>query len=273
MTIDEDTTYSGILTATDPESDALTFVKVTDPAHGTISIDANGNFSYIPTANYQGSDTFTYSVDDGENVPVTQVVSITISDIAEPNEAPSPTFTTLTMDEDTSHSGTLTATDPESDALTFAKVTDPAHGTLSIDANGNFSYTPTANYQGSDTFTYSVNDGTNTAVTQIVTITITDVAEPDNTAPVITLSGASSITLTVGDSYTELGATAQDDRDGDISSDIIMTGAVDTSTAGTYTVRYNVQDAAGNDAIEVRRTVVVEEAEVVNEAPFNLSIS
>lgn len=80
----------------------------------------------------------------------------------------------------------------------------------------------------------------------------------DTTAPVITLNGAASIDLNLGETYTELGATANDNVDGDITANIVVAGdTVDTNTAGTYMITYNVSDAAGNPAIEVTRTVNV----------------
>ena len=80
-------------------------------------------------------------------------------------------------------------------------------------------------------------------------------------APVITLLGGDE-TITVGDTYTDAGATASDDEQGDITSDILTTSDVDTSVAGVYTVAYNVSDGALNPATEVVRTVTVEEATV-----------
>lgn len=79
----------------------------------------------------------------------------------------------------------------------------------------------------------------------------------DTTPPVITLNGASTIDLEVGDTYTELGATATDNVDGDISANIVITGTVNTNTEGTYTRYYNVSDAAGNAATQVTRTINV----------------
>ena len=80
----------------------------------------------------------------------------------------------------------------------------------------------------------------------------------DTTPPVITLVGSASVTLTVGGTYTEQGATATDDVDGDLTDAIVIGGdTVNTATAGTYTVTYNVSDSAGNAATEVTRTVVV----------------
>ena len=81
----------------------------------------------------------------------------------------------------------------------------------------------------------------------------------DTIKPVITLVGEATVTLTVGDSYSDAGATASDDVDGDITSDINVTSTVDTTTAGTYSVKYNVKDSAGNVADEVSRVVIVNE--------------
>ena len=82
----------------------------------------------------------------------------------------------------------------------------------------------------------------------------------DSVAPVITLTGDATINLTVGDpAYVDEGATATDNVDGDITPNITVGGdTVDTAVAGTYTITYNVSDAAGNAAAEVTRTVNVE---------------
>ena len=79
----------------------------------------------------------------------------------------------------------------------------------------------------------------------------------DANAPVITLNGSDVITIEQGYQYTELGATAMDNLDGNLTSMIVLTSNVDTSVAGTYQVRYNVTDVDGNAATEVVRTVIV----------------
>jgi Domain of unknown function (DUF5011) len=66
----------------------------------------------------------------------------------------------------------------------------------------------------------------------------------------------SSVTLAVGDTWSDPGATATDDLDGDITAKITTAGAVDTATAGTYTVTYSVTDLAGNGTM-VARTITV----------------
>ncbi|WP_255572887.1 reprolysin-like metallopeptidase [Hanstruepera marina] len=114
-----------------------------------------------------------------------------------------------------------------------------------------------SNTVGTYVITYNVSDAAGNAATQV---TRTVNVNPDTTAPIISLNGASVINLTVGDSYTELGATATDNLDGDISANIVIAGdTVDGNTAGTYVVTYNVSDSSGNAADEVIRTVNVSE--------------
>lgn len=79
----------------------------------------------------------------------------------------------------------------------------------------------------------------------------------DTVAPVITLNGAASMDVALNSTFTDPGATAQDNVDGNISASIVKTGSVNTAAAGTYVLRYNVRDRAGNAAAEVTRTVRV----------------
>ena len=79
----------------------------------------------------------------------------------------------------------------------------------------------------------------------------------DNTPPIITLIGSSTININQGDNYTDLGATATDNIDGDITADIIINNPVATNTAGVYLVTYGVSDSAGNPAMTATRTVNV----------------
>lgn len=88
------------------------------------------------------------------------------------------------------------------------------------------------------------------------TIVISDVG-----APIITLLGDTTINMMVGETFTDPGATATDDEDGDITANIVVAGAiVDVNTVGTYIITYNVSDAAGNAATQRTRTVIVAEA-------------
>jgi len=82
-------------------------------------------------------------------------------------------------------------------------------------------------------------------------------AAGDTTIPVITLVGADPVNINQGATYTDAGATATDDTDGTITGDIATVNPVDTAIVGQYTVTYNVDDAAGNSAAQVTRTVNV----------------
>ena len=81
---------------------------------------------------------------------------------------------------------------------------------------------------------------------------------PDVTAPVISLSGGSSISVVLNSTFTDPGATAIDNQDGDVSSSIQVSGSVNTSILGTYTLNYSVTDAAGNSATATRTVTVLD---------------
>ena len=107
---------------------------------------------------------------------------------------------------------------------------------------------------GSYSVTYDVADSNGNNAVQ-VTRTVEVV---DTTIPVITLIGANPQTIEVGSPYTELGATASDNYDGDITGSIVIdASAVDTSVVGSYSVTYDVADSNGNNAVQVTRTVEV----------------
>ena len=116
-----------------------------------------------------------------------------------------------------------------------------------------------------ETTTAITTTETTTAVTTTETTTVptteTTTTTIVNIAPVITLIGG-DITLTVGDEYVDQGATAFDNEDGDISTNIITVNPVDTNVVGVYTVTYNIVDSEGLAATEVTRTVTVIKATV-----------
>ncbi|MBB6729858.1 immunoglobulin-like domain-containing protein [Cohnella zeiphila] len=90
---------------------------------------------------------------------------------------------------------------------------------------------------------------------------IRDVYVYDGDAPAIYLNGPNPMTVEADSVFTDPGATAQDVQDGDLSASIAATGTVDTSTIGTYTLTYDVSDAAGNAAATVTRTVYVKDTQ------------
>jgi len=111
------------------------------------------------------------------------------------------------------------------------------------------------NTAGTYVITYNVSDAAGNTATQR---TRTVIVAADIVAPVITLLGSATINITVGGTFTDPGATATDDVDGNITANIVVAGAVvNVNTAGTYIITYNVSDAAGNAATQKTRTVIV----------------
>jgi len=106
---------------------------------------------------------------------------------------------------------------------------------------------------GTYTLRYNVSDSSGNAAQQKTrTVTV-----GDTTAPVITLSGDNPFTMEVGTPYAEPGYAATDNYDGDITANVVVTGSVDHTVPGTYTLRYNVSDSSGNAAQQKTRTVTV----------------
>lgn len=120
-------------------------------------------------------------------------------------------------------------------------------------------------------FNASSDDHTNYTGTYGLIIQIGQSAGGDVQPPVIALNGDEDIALSIGDTYVDPGVTATDDADGDLTSAVVVGGdIVDTSVAGTYTVTYNVSDAAGNAAVEDIRTVTVTEAVTLAEVTVRI---
>ena len=156
VNINEDTTFqvSTLLTNdVDAESDTLSVKVTVNPSHGTITGGV-----YTPTANYFGTDSFSYKANDGTADSVT-AATVTIN-IASANDAPTATGDSFILNEDSPGSFDVRTNDNDvedaSSALVVVKVTDPTHGTIVINNDNTITYTPTANYFGSDSFTYKV---------------------------------------------------------------------------------------------------------------------
>src|SRR6185295_8874462 len=113
---------------TDVDSSTLTALIVAAPAHGNLTLNANGSFTYMPAANYNGLDTFTYKANDGTLDSNVATVTITVTSV---EDAPVAADQAVTTDEDTAKTVTLSATDVDTvTALTYAIVVGPTHGTL-----------------------------------------------------------------------------------------------------------------------------------------------
>ena len=99
-----------------------------------------------------------------------------------------------------------------------------------------------------------------------------DGSSNDTTAPIITLNGQAIATVNLNSTYTDAGATALDDVDGDLTSSIVTTGVVNTSIEGYYVITYTVSDSAGNTATTSRQVIVEDDGNPVYLAENGVTI-
>ena len=188
-TTDEDEPVSGKVSASDVDGDALSYVKGSNPTNGTVTVDAQGNWTYTPNKDYSGSDSFTITVSDGKGGTATATVDIGVTPVNDPPKFEDPSngnpnidpvtgHYTAKTDEDKPVSGKVAATDVDGDTLTFAKGSNPANGTVTVDDKGNWTYTPNKDYNGADSFTITVSDGKGGTATATVDIGVTPLNDP-----------------------------------------------------------------------------------------------
>jgi VCBS repeat-containing protein len=231
ISVNENGSASGnVLTgAVDSESNAITAVAGTTlTAHGSVTIGADGSYTYTPTTGYVGSDSFSFTaqtVDDSTtgtvNVTVGAVDDLTVS-------SPS-----LTVNENSSGGGNVLtgAVDSEGGAISaVAGTLTTAHGSVTIASNGNFTYTPTAGYVGSDFFAFTAQTA------------------DDST------SGTVNVTVSAVDDLTVMTPQALTVTENSSGGGNVLTGAVDSegatisAVAGTFSTSHGSVTIASNGA-------------------------
>ena len=267
VTVEDTTAPVIVLTGSNPQivQAGTTFTDL-----GAVAQDASGNFAASSTNNVNtgvfGTYTVTYTATDASGnvassttrtVNVVDTTAPTVPTIVSPlNNAVKKTIDVTKFDwtDVTDFSSPVTysfqlattnATNPNG-SFSFPTVTsnllstsEAASASSSISSDGDYYY-----------ITRAIDALGNTGSWSTPTkFTI------DNTAPVITVTGSSTITIEGGSTYTELGATALDSHDGSFAATV--SGTVNTSVVGTYTVTYTASDIAGNAATAVTRTVNV----------------
>ena len=183
VSTNEDTAKTITLTGSDVDGNSLTFAIGTGPSHGSLgtigSVTCTGtapkscsaDVTYTPALNYNGSDSFTFKVNDGTVDSAAATVSITVNAV---NDAPTCSNGSATTAEDNAVATPLSCADIDSATLTYSIVSGPAHGSLS-GTGASRTYTPDANYNGSDSFTFKASDGSLDSNTATFSLTITAV--------------------------------------------------------------------------------------------------
>ncbi|WP_221793380.1 tandem-95 repeat protein [Oceanobacter mangrovi] len=252
--------------------DTATLTIVSQPTHGTASV-VSGEILYNPDADFNGSDSLTYQIDD-QNGATSNVATLIIN-ISGVNDAPVAANDSSTTDEDTDVVIDVLANDSDIDGiLDVSQVTiiaDPTHGTVAVDTtSGEITYSPTADYNGSDSFTYVVKDNEDaTSNIATVSLTITSV----NDAPV---ANDDSVTL-MEDATLNINALGND-TDVDGSLDITTVEITTEPTEGSATVNSDgsiaytpAADFNGSDSLSYR--VMDDLGEWSNTATVTLTIT
>lgn len=229
--INEDSTLAvavpGVLgNDTDIDGNPLTAAQVSAPSHGTLSLNANGSFIYIPIHYFSGEDSFIYKANDGKNDSNIATVSITVNPI---NDAPIAANDIYNIGQDAILSvpapGILSNdADVDGDSVTANLINAPSSGNLLLNSNGSFTYIPDPGFHGTDIFTYNASDGQTNS--NIANVTITVVAPP------IVILGKPGDLLSWGtNDYGQLGDGTFNDRFA-IGSASNMSGVVAVAAGG-----------------------------------------
>ena len=150
--------------------------------HGTVACDTGG-CTYTPVANFNGADSFTYSVDDGAGGVATAVATVTVTPV---NDAPFliPDTTAVTAGQTVTVQVLTNDADADGDPLSVTDWTDGAHGIVTCTAAGACTYRAAKGFAGTDSFSYTVSDGNGGTVVGHVSVTVAAAPVPPVTPPV-----------------------------------------------------------------------------------------
>ena len=309
FTTDEDVAFSGNVLAdngsgadSDGDGEPVTAVAgtYTSVEGGTITLGANGDFTYTPASGFSGTDSFTYHVTDGANTS-TGTVTMTVT-----AQSPVAADDTVVATEDTTLTGNVLAdngngvdTDPNGDDLfALPEVVDTIKGgVVTIFSSGVFIYTPAADFFGTDSFTYGINDRLVVTEGEVVYSdvgTVTVEVAPTDDAPVAAddmFTGIEGVTIT-GNLFDDNGAGVDNDVDGDalyaieqsvttsegsvfiLNADGTFTYTSGTGFLGAESIDYTIADVDGGGGtdtatvtfdIAVRPTIAGDDAGAVVE--------
>ncbi|MCX9013166.1 MAG: DUF5011 domain-containing protein, partial [Candidatus Methanoperedens sp.] len=253
ISVQAEPTYSVSGYVFDNYNAVLAGVNVQNSTHSATS---SGSGYYIISGLVNGSYNFSYSK-DGYNTDYS-IITIDGSDVTNGNKTifdtiPPGQVTGLVNDTPTQTTVNL-SWNPTANASHYQIFRNSSlRGTTQNTYWNDTGLTQATTYQ----YWVRANDSYNNWGLNSTTLDVTTASTSDTTPPVITLVGTSPITIEINSIYTDAGATAWDNKDGDLTGSIVTVNSVINTSAGTYTVTYNVNDSSNNPAIEKIRIVNV----------------
>lgn len=155
----------------DADTNALTAVLVTPPAHGILSLATNGGFTYLPATNFNGTDNFTYKANDGAADSGIATVTINVTAVNDPPVAQND-FAAATQNLPVTISVLNNDFDVDGGTLAIVAFSQGTNGVVTNNGNGTLTYTPALNFTGADAFTYTITDGQGGTNSATVFITV-----------------------------------------------------------------------------------------------------
>lgn len=227
----EDTLLVSQVSGSDLEGDPLTFAVATGPQHGAVSVFPNGFFQYQPAANFNGTDTFTFTASDGQLASIPATVTITVTPANDAATAVADDFTThinTPLDVPATGSVVVNDFDIDGDAIQFGGLyANPTQGSVLFQADGTFRYTPQAGFVGTETFSYMMWDGQVLSAPGIITIhVLNDLPTANN----------DNFTVLQDSGITNLNVLGNDTSAPDIGETLTITSVGVGSAGGTLTL-------------------------------------
>ncbi|MGV3607065.1 MAG: Ig-like domain-containing protein [Planctomycetaceae bacterium] len=245
FSVNEDTTNNTLnVLANDTinpgSGNVLTIDSVTSAGHGTVTIATDGkSLLYTPSANYFGSDTFTYTVRNQNGDLSTANVTVNVQNV---NDMPTASSDAVTVAEDSGNTivnvlANDTSSPDTGETLSVIGVTQGTQGGIvTIGANGqNIIYRPAANKNGTETFTYTISDGNGGTSSAIVTVTIT----PQNDNPTVVNDTA---TVTEDSTANHVNVMGNDSSSPDTGETLVVTAVTQGNKGGTVAIGANGVD-------------------------------
>ncbi len=179
--VNQDGTLNGDVSTNDTglEDEPITFSVITDVINGTLTLNNNGTYTYIPNSGFNGSDSFVYEVCDTDGECDQATVSINIDNV---DDIPDAIDDSENVDEDSNVTIDVLTNDTglEDGGITVSVVSNPANGAVVINGDNSITYTPNGGFNGNDTFTYEVCDTDGDCDQATVTITVNPVDDTPN---------------------------------------------------------------------------------------------
>ncbi|MEO0991425.1 MAG: Ig-like domain-containing protein, partial [Pseudomonadota bacterium] len=266
----EDAAGADAITGVFSQVSGVTIAVVNAPANGTVQVGTDGTFVYLPDQDFFGTDTFTYSITSPSGQTSTGTVTIDVTPV---NDQPVAQNEVVTLEEDGSALGQVSASDVDGDALSYNIVEGSDTGTLALLPDGTYSYVPNADFAGRDSFVVEVSDGeggSDTAVLTFIVTQVPDAPEVEETDLEAAFGGVLIADLS--------DLTVDPDGESDLTFEILSAPEVGETTLDgsvlTYDAAEDVEPLAEGEALTVNIVIgVSDETGLMSEATLQVTLN